>query len=173
MDSAGSAARPTKGGKRRQRRGASSSERAIRPSPCMGKGTGAGGLLDARSEALRGARVHCHDHHARRHDNSRRRNDVVRRQVARRKRQQPNPPPVGRSQHALSSGRPDQLRGRHLDHADRPVDPICEQPHLQRRGPEHLLKGRRHSMGLGLGTVRRPRLRSSRRATRRKRADRF
>src|SRR5437879_2819909 len=43
MDSAGSAARPTKGGKRRQRRGASSSERAIRPSPCMGKGTGAGG----------------------------------------------------------------------------------------------------------------------------------
>ena len=89
-----------------------------------------------------------------------------------RERQQRPPSGVGRRRDDLSAHRPAGLRRRHRIDGRRAVAALRQQPDLQRRRPEPLLRERRHPVGLGLGAVRRPRHRARRRAPGRGRADR-
>ena len=92
---------------------------------------------------------------------------------ARRQRQQRRPCRLGPGRHAVRRGRGPELRrtaiGRMVGGAARAVH---QQPDLQRRRAEPLLRERRLAVGLGLGPVHRPRLRPARRDAGRVDADR-
>ena len=58
---------------------------------------------------------------------------IRRRPHSGRQRKQPPPSGLGKDEHPVPAGRPDELRRRGRQAGRRPVDPVRQQPHLQRR----------------------------------------